>query len=36
MLADAVAALTTIGVGGVITLGATLWAAGLLYRRFRK
>ena len=35
-IAGAIESLGTIGLGGVITLGATLWGAGLLYRRFRK
>lgn len=35
-LADAVTALTDVGVGGVIALGATIWIAGILYARFRR
>ncbi len=35
-LADAVTALTSVGVGGVIALGATVFVAGLLYKRFRR
>ncbi len=34
-VADLVTALTDIGVVGVITLGATLYVAGRLYKRFR-
>jgi hypothetical protein len=35
-IADAVTALTSVGVGGVIALGATIWIAGVLYKRFRR
>ena len=34
-IADLVAALTDLGVIGVITLGATLYMASRLYKRFR-
>ena len=34
-IADLVTALTDIGVVGVITLGATLYLAGRLYKKFR-
>lgn len=34
-LADVVAALTDIGVAGVITLGATIYLASRLFKRFR-
>ena len=34
-IADLVTALTDIGIIGVITLGATLYLAGRLYKKFR-
>lgn len=35
-LADAIGALTDLGVLPVITLAATVWIASVLYRRFRR
>jgi hypothetical protein len=35
-LADAILALTDIGVLPVITVAATLWLATIVYKRFRK
>ena len=35
-LADAIQALTDLGVLPVITLGATIFAASVLYKRFRR
>lgn len=35
LISDLVTALTDIGVVGVITLGATLYLAGRLYKKFR-
>lgn len=34
-LSDAIAALTSLGLVGVITLGAVVYVAGRLYKRFR-
>jgi hypothetical protein len=35
-VADALATLTTLGVAPVIVLGATIFIAGVLYKRFRR
>jgi len=34
-VADVITALTDIGLVGVLTIGATIYLAGILYRRFR-
>jgi len=35
-LAHAVTALTDLGLGGVVGLGALVFVAGMVYKRFRK